>query len=205
MTGACTNGSVLYFFGKDYYSQYVTQQFSTGGSTSTVYMDHFPGLGTAYDTAWLSGGMWIARDDSDSPILAYDTDGLCVGWVEGTVVSAAMGLTMDDSDYLWASNPDDDTIYQLSVTTGVAEGATSGLDPQTVSVSENPFRSSVVITGTGFTEAVLDIFDVCGRRIESSPFSGSYTWDASDAPAGAYLARIRDAEGSATVRMVRIR
>lgn len=207
MTGACTNGSVLYFLGNDYYSQPLIQTYTTGGSTSSLYMSYFPGIGsTRYDTAWRSGGVWIARDCAESPILAYDTNGACAGFVEGSLIGgAAMGLTIDDEGYLWASNALNDVIYKLEVTTGTAEGSSAGLEPRGITLSENPFRSSVVITGTGFGDAVIEIYDMSGRVVETSAFQESYRWDASGAPAGAYLARISDQGGSETVRMVRIR
>lgn len=168
-------------------------------------MSNFPGLGTHYDTAWLSGGIWVARDNSDSPILAYNASGLCVGDVEGSLIGgAAAGLTVDGSGYLWASNPDNDTIYQLSVTTGVEEGGAPLQDPRTISLSGNPFFSSVVITANGFGGATLDIFDLTGRRVENAEFSDSFTWDASAVPAGAYYVRISDTFGSETARMVKL-
>jgi hypothetical protein len=207
VTGACTNGSVLYFLGNDYYSQPVIQSFTTSGSASSVYMTYFPGVGTTrYDTAWRSGGVWVARDNAESPILAYDTGGACAGFVEGALIGgAAMGLTVDGGGHLWASNADNDVIYELEVTTGTAEGSSAGFEPRGITLSENPFGSSVVISGTGFGDAVLEIYDMSGRIVETSSFRGSYRWDASEAPAGAYLVRLSDGTGSETARAVRIR
>ena len=205
MTGGCTNGTYFYFSGNDYYSNPVVQRYLASGSTSTLYMDNFPGLGTtAYDTAWLEGGIWIARDNSDSPILAYNTEGLLVGFVEGTTLSAAMGLTVDDSGYLWASNPDDDKIYQLEVTTGIEEGSTPSSNQRIVSVSRNPFSSSVVLSSDGFSNALLEIFDLTGRRILDSTFSGSFAWDAEGVPPGTYFAVISDESGSVCRRLTRL-
>jgi hypothetical protein len=205
VTGACTNGTYFYFLGNDYYSDPVVQRYLATGSTSTLYMDYFPGLGTDYyDTAWLNGGIWIARDNADSPILAYDTDGLLVGHVEGTTLSAAMGLTVDTSGYLWASNPDDDKIYQLEVTTGIEEGSTPSPDQRIVSVSRNPFHSSVVLTSDGFSNAVIEIFDLTGRTVLNSAFSGSFVWDAVNVPPGSYFAVISDESGSVSRRLTRL-
>ncbi len=168
-------------------------------------MENFPGLGTtAYDTAWLNGGIWIARDNADSPILAYNTSGLLVSHVEGTTLSAAMGLTVDGSGYVWASNPDDDKIYQLEVTTGIEEGSTPSPDQRMISVSRNPFFSSVVITSDGFSNASLEIFDLTGRRMLNASFSGSFVWDAAGVPQGSYFAVISDEFGSAVTRLTRI-
>ncbi len=168
-------------------------------------MDHFPGLGdTVYDTAWLSGGVWIARDNSDSPILAYNTDGLLVGHVDGATVSAAMGLTIDSDGYIWASNPDDDMIYQIEVTTGIEESSTSPHDARIIDVSRNPFNTTAVITGDGFSDAVIDIFDLTGRRVLSAAFPGSYTWDAVKMPSGSYFVRISDSAGVSTARLIKV-
>jgi hypothetical protein len=199
------NGTYLLVHGNDYYSNPIIQQFSTSGSTSSIYMDDFPGVGSPrYDTAWLSGGIWIARDNSDSPILAYDTSGLLVGCVEGTTLSAAAGLTVDSDGYLWASNPDDDIIYQLEVTTGIEEGS-SAPGNRDITLSRNPFASSVVITAEGFgSGASIEVFDLTGRRVQTGSFTGVYTWNAVNMPSGAYFAVVSDEAGSSIARLTRI-
>ena len=197
------DGSYLIPHGSDYNGDPVSQKFTTAGSSSSLYMQHFPGLSTPYyDTAWISGGLWIARDLSDSPILCYDTDGVLVNHVDGSIVSAARGLTIDGDGYLWASNPDDDKIYQLDVSTGVGsiENVSEGLR-----VERNPFSSAAVITGSGFEEATIEIFDVSGRSMESGDFSGSFTWNAAEAPSGTYFAVVRGGGAVDVVRMTRIR
>jgi hypothetical protein len=168
-------------------------------------MDDFPGLGdTVYDTAVIPGGMWLARDNGDSPILAYDTSGLLVGYVESSTVSSAMGLTIDDDGYLWASNPDDDKIYQIEVTTGIVQDET-GSQARSLTVNQNPFNSVAVIQGEGFGPASIEIFDLTGHRLERADFQGSYTWDATDEPCGTYFAVVRDQQGMETVRVTKIR
>jgi hypothetical protein len=199
------DGSYLLVHGNNYYGNPIIQKFSTAGSTSSIYMDDFPGVGgTRYDTAWLSGGIWIARDNGDSPILAYDTSGLMVGYVEGTTVSAASGLTVDDDGYLWASNPDDDTIYQLEVSTGVGEGP-SAPQVRNITLDRNPFVSSVTITSGGFGNgASIEIFDLTGRRVHSDGFTGAYTWNAVSMPPGAYFAVVSDESGSSVARFTKV-
>jgi hypothetical protein len=45
----------------------------------------FPGFQPdAFDVAYSSAGMWIAHDNSDSPILRYNTSGVLTGYVMGT-------------------------------------------------------------------------------------------------------------------------
>ena len=206
MTGACSDGTYAYILGTNYTSDPVIEKFTSGGSVgANPYMDFFPGSGdTVYDTAWLDGGIWIARDNADSPILAYNTDGLHVGHVDGSTVSAAMGLTIDSDGYIWASNPDDDMIYQIEVTTGIEEGSTSPLDTRIIGVSRNPFHSAAVITGDGFNNAVIDIFDLNGRRVLSASFPGSYTWNAVKMPSGSYFVRVSDRAGSSSTRLIKI-
>ncbi|MCK5064987.1 MAG: T9SS type A sorting domain-containing protein, partial [Candidatus Fermentibacteraceae bacterium] len=133
-----------------------------------------------------------------------NTDGLLVGHVDGITLSAAMGLTIDSDGYIWASNPDDDMIYQIEVTTGIEEGSTSPLDTRIIGVNRNPFQSSAVITGDGFNNAVIDIFDLTGRRVLSAAFPGSYTWNAVKMPSGSYFVRISDSAGSSTARLMKI-
>lgn len=58
----------------------------------------FPGLQPeVFDVAYSSAGMWIARDDTDSPILRYNTSGVLTGYVMGTTVPSAAGLAVDRS------------------------------------------------------------------------------------------------------------
>ena len=63
---------------------------------------------------------------------------------------------------------------------------------------------SVMITGTGFSGATLQVFDLSGRALLCEPFNGSLVWDASSAPQGAYLVRVSDASGSSTLRIVKL-
>jgi hypothetical protein len=205
VTGASTDGSLLYFYGLNSSSVPVIQKFTTAGATSGLYCSTFPGLGTSvHDIAWQSGGVWIARDNSDSPVIAYNTVGQCTGYVDGTTVSAASGLTMDGSGHLWVSNPDNDTIYLLDVTTGIGEESGSGIDSRALSFSENPFRSSVVVSGEGFSGAMLEIFDLTGRTVETASFQGNYAWNAANMPSGSYYVRVSDSSGEATARLVKI-
>lgn len=179
-------------------------RFTTAGAVSS-YMTLFPGLGTGYhDIAFLSGGgVWIARDNADSPVIAYNASGVVTGFIGGSVISAARGLAVDTEGHIWASNPDNDMIYQIDVTTGTAGGHSSSMEPRTIAVSENPFAGSVLITGSGFTDAQIQVFDVFGRTVESAQFSGSYLWNAQSVSPGIYFARVSDSSESLVTRLVR--
>lgn len=179
-------------------------RFSTAGSVST-YMTLFPGLGTGcHDIAFRAGGgVWIARDNSDSPIIAYNTSGVLSGYVESSVISAASGLAVDPQGHLWASNPDNDTIYQIDVTTGTAGEQSSSITPRALSISENPFAGSVLITGTGFSGAEISVYDIFGRSVASAPFPGSYLWNAQSVSPGIYFARVSDGFETLVARLVK--
>ena len=204
MTGACFNANYIYIIGKNTSGNPVVARFTPTGTVSS-YMTAFPGLGsTFYDIAsHPSGGFWIARDNADSPVIAYNTSGAIVGFVESSVVSAAMGLTIDTEGHLWVSNPDNNTIYELDVTTGISEDQTSSIEPRALSASANPFTSSVLIVGNGFNNASIEVFDIFGRSVESAPFQGSFLWNAHAVAPGIYFARVSDSSGSLVTRLVK--
>lgn len=204
MTGACFDSNFIYILGTNYSGAPVVARFTTAGAVSS-YMTLFPGLGTGYhDIAFLSGGgVWIARDNADSPIIAYNTSGVVAGYIEGSVISAARGLAVDSGGHIWASNPDNDTIYQIDVTTGTAGGHSSSMEPVTLTVSENPFTGSVLITGSGFADAQILLFDIFGRTVESAPFSGSYLWNAQSVSPGIYFARVSDSSETLVTRLIK--
>lgn len=204
MTGACFDSNFIYLLGTNYSGAPVVARFTTAGTVSS-YMTLFPGLGTGYhDIAFLSGGgVWIARDNADSPIIAYNTSGVVAGFIEGSLVSAARGLAVDSEGHIWASNPDNDMIYQIDVITGTAEEHSSSVTPRTLTVSENPFSGSVLITGSGFTGADIQVYDVFGRSVESAPFSGSYLWNAQSVSPGIYFARVSDSSETLVTRLIK--
>lgn len=204
MTGACFNNNYVYILGTNYSNAPVVARFTTTGSVST-YMTSFPGLGTGYrDIEYHpSGGFWIARDNPDSPVIAYNTGGTVTAYLETSVISAAMGLAVDNSGYIWVSNPDDDRIYQIDITTGTAEESSSPVAPASLSVSGTPFTTSVTVTGSGFGQASIRIFDISGRTLITAPFNGTYIWDASSASPGMYFARVSDGSLTLVARLVK--
>lgn len=205
MTGACFDSNYIYILGTNYSGAPVVARFTTAGAVSS-YMTLFPGLGTGYhDIAFRSGGgVWIARDNADSPIIAYNTSGVLSGYVEGSVISAACGLAIDPDGHLWASNPDNDTICQIDVTTGTAGEHSSTVAPRTIAVSGNPFVGSVLVTGSGFEGAEITVFDMFGRSVASAPFTGSYLWNAQSVSPGVYFARVSDSCETLVARLVKI-
>ena len=110
------------------------------------------------------------------------------------------GITYEtgtNAPFLWFSNQTTDELYRINIYTGIADDVEPVLSELQLSLSSNPFYSSVVITGNGFSgTSVLEIHDATGRMIESSSFMGTYTWYATGLPTGTYIVTVSDCEGS---------
>ena len=168
------------------------------------------GLPVFHDIGYMDGDIWYACDDSDSPIKAFSTSGALTNYILNTVVPAAHGLCFEDDQYLWASNFYTDELYRINLNPTGIEG--EEVQPVLSLVSSvNPFSTSVTIQGTGFSEvAVLEIFDITGRKVYTVPFNGSHTWAGFDmngnrVPSGTYTALVHDGlSGGVTLRMIRL-
>lgn len=165
-----------------------------------------PSVTTGYDAGYRTDGtVWVANDASDSPVKAYNTSSVLTQYIPGSLIgNAARGVDFDANGYLWCSNPNNDKIYKISLNTGVEDqpGAQvmSGL-----SCSCNPFESSTVISGGGFSAgAYLEVFDLSGRIVASSPFDGSYVFEGRNLPSGAYMARVYDGTSVSGLRLVKL-
>jgi hypothetical protein len=86
---------------------------------------------------------------------------------------------------------------------GISESA-GRVASRTLNAGSNPFAGSVTVQGAGFDEATLSVYDVYGRKLMERPFSGSAAIDGTGLAPGAYIVRVTDAAGSATLRLVRI-
>ncbi len=205
MTGLGSDASKLYAIGASTYGYSVETFTWTGSVGSTPYVNSFnSGLGTPYDIDISGGLIWAACDGVDSPVKAYSTAGVLVDMIPGSVVeNAARGVAFESADIVWVSNPETDKIYRIDLSLGIGEEE-GGSVSSTLRASDNPFSSSVVISGTGFVEsATIEIFDASGRIVDSAPFAGSFTWTGSGAPAGAYLVRVSDGNSLESLRLVR--
>lgn len=205
MTGLGSDASKLYAIGSSTYGYSVETYTWTGTVGSTPYVNSFSsGLGTPYDIDIAGGLIWAACDGIDSPVKAYTTAGVLADMIPGSVVeNAARGVAFESDDIVWVSNPETDKIYRIDLSLGVG-GEEGGAIPSSLHASDNPFSSSVVVTGTGFVEgARIEIFDASGRMVDSAPFSGSFTWSGRGAPAGAYLVRVSDGSSLESLRLVR--
>lgn len=159
------------------------------------------------------GDLWAATDDPDSPIRAYNPSGVLT--YASDVLDDCRGMAfgpLGGTDYLWVSHPQEGKIYQLSMPeTGVAGGRRAQLGHMSLTASANPFRGSVTIScGGSCSEAVLEVFDLSGRRVFAAPFGGSLAWSGATAagrplPAGVYVARVRNQMGeTAVLRLTRL-
>ncbi|MCD4702519.1 MAG: T9SS type A sorting domain-containing protein [Candidatus Aegiribacteria sp.] len=75
---------------------------------------------------------------------------------------------------------------------------------RTLAASRNPFANSVVISGNGFCNGTISIYDLLGRVVLSEPFTGSLEWNSSEASAGCYFAEVRDTQGSAVINLLKL-
>lgn len=205
MTGLGWNGTKLYVNStySSYNRCYTFNYYNTYFSNRADYITDFWGTENGYDIAYLNGDIWMAVDNSTSPIRCYEkTSG---GVLEAIPASIGIGSdvrgvtyeTGTDSPYLWVSNQTTDELYRINLFTGIADNDKLLLSNLWLSCSTNPFHSSVVISGNGFFGAsILEIYDITGRVLESVGFSGTYTWNATGMPDGAYLVNVSDCEGN---------
>ncbi len=192
------------------YWEVVERYSATGTLLSGPYLFKPIGLPVFYDIGYSGGEIWYACDDADSPIKAFNTAGALTDYIWNTVVPAAHGLCFEDDQFLWASNMYTDELYRIDLTPTGIEGGEIQASLSLVS-SVNPFSSSVTIEGTGFSDAaVLEIFDIMGRKIYTASFSGSHSWcgidiNGNSVPSGTYTAFVHDGiSAGATLRLLRL-
>lgn len=207
MVGAAGSESYVWFIDNDYDMLY---NYSLPLSDSTyLYTEmYLPTSFSTYDFAHEgaaneTGDFWLATDHYDSPIRSYDDSGDLM--YASDVLPSVRGMAYSSSGshrYLWVSNPDDNMIYQLDLDpVGVEAPQTGPVEPVTLVCSENPFHGSVSFSGTGFgPNAVIEIYDLAGRRVLEADFRGSFVWngraeDGEAVPSGLYYARVRDRAG----------
>ncbi len=210
MTGASFSGSILYAFGNAYGTNvYTVHKYNPAtGSSSGQYMTStdFPGLQPAvYDIAFSATGVWVARDESDSPIICYNTSGVVTNYVMGTTIPEAAGLAMDPDGYLWVSDPGNDKIYKLDISTSITDTTVEVTEQNPIFPAANPFESIAVVNAGGYSDgAVVEIFDIRGRLVHTGSVSnGLFSWNASTDPAGTYMVRISGNGNPEILRMVK--
>ncbi|MCD4774416.1 MAG: T9SS type A sorting domain-containing protein [Candidatus Aegiribacteria sp.] len=205
MTGLGWNGTKLYASTtySSYNGCYTFNFYSTYFSNKADYIFDFWGPEKGYDIAYLNGDIWMAVDNSTSPIRCYEKasggvlDAIPASIGIGSDVHGVTCETGTDAPYLWVSNQTTDELYRINLFTGIADDDKPLLSNLRLSCSTNPFYSSVVITGNDFFGAsILEIYDVTGRILESVSFSGTYTWNATGIPDGAYFVNVSDCEGN---------
>lgn len=112
--------------------------------------------------------------------------------------------------------------FTVEVADGLPVGAAKSSTDMRGGISDfyafpNPFYGEVRLemrnVECGMRNFKFDIYDLCGKLVHSAlhtPHSKILTWDGNDiaghpVPAGLYLARFKDGEKSATVRLLRMR
>ena len=175
----------------------------TGSIQSGPYLFQPIGLPVFYDIGYRQGDIWYACDDSDSPVKAFSAGGALTDYIWDTVVPAAHGLCFESDQFLWVSDMYNDKLYRINLDpTGIAGG-----EAQTqvcLASSRNPFNSVVTVSGEGFAPgAVLEVFDMSGRKVLSSPFQGSLTWGEGMA-SGSYLVMVSDGSSRECLRLVKL-
>ncbi|GEM_PF-558883 len=215
MGGAAGSSSGIYFLGDSNNKFYYKTSLPLGSTVDPDDAGSLPSSLKTYDLARegddnsSSGNIWVATDDSDSPIRAYKLDdGTLTDGIDSNLVSSARGLAYSHANnhrYIWASNPSDKKIYKVDLdgSTGVAGEHRCQLLETSLTADVNPFGGSVIITGSGFSGTTgIEIFDTYGHRILEAPFSGSYSWnghrgDGTQVPSGVYYVKVSDSTGRA--------
>lgn len=103
-------------------------------------------------------------------------------------------LTSDYDGYVW--------VWIQSSTGTWGEGAP--VEERVLAADANPVMGSVTITGTGFGNAELKIFDLSGRTVHAGPWNGSQVWDASGVSTGTYIVQVTDPLGTESLRLVKL-
>lgn len=203
MVGAGGNANTLFIVDDDYTVLSNTVPLPDSAYAPTyMYMTYY---GTTYDIAYEgygndgTGDIWFATNDATSPIKAYNTSGTITYATD--IIPSVRGLAFYSDGgqrYLWASCPGDGKIYLILLDpTGIGEdeGAAVTLS---LAASVNPFEGMTTLTGTGFSPgALLEIFDVSGRKVLEAPFSETFVLSGASVPAGIYVARVTDPSGAA--------
>ena len=139
-------------------------------------------------------------------------------WATGIRWSTDFAIGKDGS--LWWLRDNDDivapntgTVRRIRYTSTV--GVPYGPGPQ-LTLSPNPFREQVLLEWTSGPAgaAVVEIFDMAGRRVHRSSHAGpgprAFTWNGRDecgdeVAAGLYMVRVRHDGQTETVRLLRVR
>ena len=114
--GLAIHEGYLYMAGELYYEcGYVEYIVS---DSSETYLDFNGVSGDIFDIAYDGGDIWLACG-SGFPVRRFDTSGSVVDYLTSSLIPSAGGLTMDTEGYLWVSDPDNDLIYKVDLSTAL--------------------------------------------------------------------------------------
>lgn len=107
--------------GTSYYTRgNVMENFTATGSVgASPYISEFVNLVNPYDCGRLGNNIWVANDAADSPVRGYNTGGSVIGSIPGALIGGVARGVDSDGTYLWVSNPSNDKIYKLDMSTGL--------------------------------------------------------------------------------------
>lgn len=75
---------------------------------------------------------------------------------------------------------------------------------RSLEASRNPVMSSVTISGQGFNDGRIQIFDVSGRVLVDDGFQGEYLWNSTGNAPGTYYVRVFDNSGQENLKLIKI-
>lgn len=162
------------------------------------------------DLAWDGFHIWMIN--SEGTIKKFTTDGVLIDSIVG-LLTGGWGLTYGN-DCLWASDPDKDTVYQISLPVGVEDKNIASLtDPLTFRLSQNypnPFNPIKIINYTlpRDTYVRLEIYNPLGQNITTlineRQTAGYKTihWNTSSVANGIYFCRIQAGDYTETKRIM---
>jgi hypothetical protein len=116
-----------------------------------------------------------------------------------------LDVTEDASGQVWVCTTS--AIHRLVWDSPAA--VTGDLRPGEFVARPNPSRGVIAFAWRPGERAKLEVLDLAGRRVRVANASGGFAWDGRDAngrttPAGFYFARLTNARGVRTMRVVRL-
>ncbi|MDM7993527.1 MAG: T9SS type A sorting domain-containing protein [Candidatus Fermentibacter sp.] len=148
------------------------------------------GASTIYDCSEYEGHLYFGVSDGAShPVWEID-------------LAAQTMNPVTELDWSDVSSPIKG-IDVYSLPTGIDDPDGPSPAPGCLRAGPNPFMDNVIIQSG--SSGTLMIFDLCGRPAVFTPFSVSYTWDASQMSSGVYFAILESPEGvSAPLCLVKL-
>jgi hypothetical protein len=156
------------------------------------------------------GYVWVATDWSTIPLRLYNTSDQLIDQIGSDLVPYARGVTIDNEEYLWVGDHENDKIYKIDLTEAVEEDELAPVERTRLSASCNPFSESVRITGRGFgSNSSIRIYNTAGLLVYEDSFQGQLVLSSRNVsqplPNGAYIVVVAEPEGlSSSMKLLKI-